>query len=258
MQQTECILEARTPLTEDTNLYRFEVLGGLLVFIPGQFVSLSIPTSEAGGHLVRAYSIAGLQDMHITNSSTHSVSGTKFELIIRSIPNGKGTTMLKNMLIGTKIVALQPTGHLTVDHATSNDRSIVFVANATGIAPFRMMIQYLKEAHAYSDITILWGLKTAHDVYLLDEFSQYEEEWAIHNKKFQYYFCFSQELTLPQIGSVGHEHHVRLGRVQQSYGVLSNMAHQFFVCGGKDFVLDVKTSLETSFPGSEVCAERFN
>lgn len=256
MRQIECILQNKTVLTSDTALYQLQIVGPPISCIPGQFISLSIPDSQSGGRVVRAYSIAGFGEKPNIDASSHSVSSNIIELIVRHIPNGKGSSLLNGLQLGSTLSFLSPTGHLTVDNAFKHAHA-VFIANATGIAPFRAMTQYFRDTQIYQNITILWGLRTIQDIYLFNEFAQYSKEWSLQKKSFQIFYCLSQEPSLPQ-HSPFDVANLRLGRVQSSFEILRGEDHMFFICGGKTFVLEVKAKLDTVFPGSEVCLERFN
>lgn len=259
MNQFNCRLVARSPLTSDVSLYRFELETGVFSYSPGQFVSFVLTDPITNARLVRSYSIAGAHDpIEVTSVSEGCTLKSKmFELIIVHVAEGKGTTILKNLPVGSLLKAMGPAGNLTLKMTPGNNVPLVFCANSTGIAPFCAMVQYLARAKVYPEINIFWGLKTAQDVYLAEEFGVYEKIWGENGSKFSMKICLSRETTLPEVAQ-GVPSHLALGRIQTSVEQLLPKQYQFYICGGKSFVLDIKTFITTKFPDSTVYFERFN
>jgi ferredoxin-NADP reductase len=153
--------------------------------------------------------------------------------------------------------AMGPAGNLTLKIAEGDRTPLVFCANSTGIAPFCAMLQYLARAKVYPEINMFWGLKTVQDVYLAEEFGVYEKMWNENGSKFTMKICLSREAAIPEVVR-GELSHLALGRIQPSVEKLLPQQYQFYICGGKSFVLDTKTFIATKFPDSTIYSERFN
>lgn len=259
MNQFNCQLVARTVLTTDVSLYRFEVQEGVFAYSPGQFVSFVLTDPATNSRFVRSYSIAGAGEPFQTGES-HTpclVSGKMFELVIVHVENGKGTTTLKSLPIGSVLKTTGPAGNLTLKFAEGSKQPLVFCANSTGIAPFRAMLQYLAHTRMFFDITVLWGLKTAADVYLGDEFAVFQKLWADNGGHLDVRICLSREETVPTISNVPPSN-LALGRIQASLNTLVPKDYQVYICGGKSFVVDTKDAVSALFPQSTIFVERFN
>jgi NAD(P)H-flavin reductase len=259
MNQFNCRLIVRSPLTKDVSLYRFELETGVFSYSPGQFVSFVFTDPTTGVRLVRSYSIAGAHDpIEVTSVSEGCTLKSKmFELIIVHVTEGKGTTILKDLPVGSLLKAMGPAGNLTLKMTQDNNAPLVFCANSTGIAPFCAMVQYLARAKVYPEINIFWGLKTVQDVYLAEEFGVYEKMWRENGSRFTMKICLSREAALPEVAQ-GTFSHLALGRIQASVEQLPSKQYQFYICGGKTFVLDTKTFITAKYPDSTVYFERFN
>lgn len=259
MQQFNCRFVARTTLTNDVSLYRFEAESGLFSYSPGQFVSFLLTDPVSGARIVRSYSIAGAHEpSEISSISEGSMLKSKmFELIIEHVVEGKGTTILKNLPMGSLLKTMGPAGNLTLKIVENSGLPLVFCASSTGIAPFCAMLQYLARAKVYPEIHIFWGLKTVQDVYLAEEFGVYEKLWADNGSMCIMKICLSRETILPEVieGSVSH---LALGRIQLSLEKLPPRKYQLYICGGKSFVIDTKAFVAAHFPDSPVYFERFN
>lgn len=109
--------------TDSTFSLRFERKG--LQFQTGQYIVLSLPE---GGES-REYSIA---------------SGEKdpwLEVLIKAVPEGLFSTLLKNLRPGSKIEVDGPYGFFILKEKEVRTKKYVLVATGTGIAPFESFIR---------------------------------------------------------------------------------------------------------------------
>ncbi len=96
-------------------------------FEPGQFVSIVIPGAGPGGRdLRRAYSIASHPEKNV------------FELCVKLVDGGPGTTYLNALNIGDSFKGIAPYGDFI--YKVRPGKSAIFVSTGTGIAPFRSMV----------------------------------------------------------------------------------------------------------------------
>ncbi len=259
MKQFNSRLTSRISLTADTDLYQFEVENDSLSYIPGQFVSFVFTDPVSSARFVRSYSIAGspVGSLPAPTMQSGGIQCRQFELIIGHVPNGKGSTLLKELPLGSTLRTTGPAGNLVMKTPEHENVPYVFCANSTGIAPFRPMLQYLADTKNFPHVQIFWGLKTVSDVYLLEEFAGYKKLWEDNKSEFGVKICLSRETALPQAPTPIPACYA-LGRIQGSLELLPPETYQFYICGGKDFVLDVKAKVSLQFPNSSVYVERFN
>ncbi len=97
----------------------------LFSFLPGQFISVVIPTPS--GPVKRCYSLA--------SSPEESRSGA-YELCVKLVAGGVGSTFLAKLRPGAEFEALAPFGNFTY-RPVEPGRGVVFVCTGSGIAPFR-------------------------------------------------------------------------------------------------------------------------
>ncbi len=139
-----------------------------LVFTPGQFVSLELPT---GGDrpLVRAYSIA---------SST--AERDLLELCVDRVPGGLGSTYLFGLEPGAAVDLNGPFGTFTAGAPPAAE--MVFVADATSIAPIRPIVAHILERGGDQPITVLHGARSARELLFRDEF----QAWMRRHPRLQW------------------------------------------------------------------------
>lgn len=100
--------------------------GGGLPFLPGQFVSLSIPAGARP--LSRAYSIASPPE-----------EPELLELCLDLVPGGPGSSYLFHLRPGAQLDLTGPWGSFVLEQPAP--ASCVFIAIGTGIAPIRPMVR---------------------------------------------------------------------------------------------------------------------
>lgn len=190
-------------------------------FKAGQFFSL-----VAHG-VTRAYSIA---------STPH---GSRFELCLNLVEEGKLSPVLFAMATGESIECTGPYGTFTLREPASD---CVFIATGTGIAPFRGM---LPEALSRgSRVTLLFGARS-HVLY------QEEFERIADGR-----FLFWPTLTRPAGEWTG-----RRGRVQQHLdeALDGRTDVDVYICGLKAMVDDVRAILKArGFDRRRVVYEKFD
>ena len=157
VKEFKSVVEAITPLTHDTRLFRFRLLDPPdITFKPGQFVQFRIP--KAGEE--RAYSIA---------SSPNSPGIV--ELIVRLVPGGLCTTYMFNKLkVDDQIYLTGPYGDFFLQENT--DDPVICIAGGSGSAPVRSIITYLKEMESPRKIISFYGGRTPKDIYFTEEYSE--------------------------------------------------------------------------------------
>lgn len=150
-------------------------------FIPGQFLTLLIPSSGDDKPKRRSYSLAT-----IPNQSEH------FEIAVGEVPGGIATQFLFAMQPGDSVEAFGPVGRLILPIVPP--RRVVLVATGTGVTPYRSMLPTLAEQMKTHDmhVELLFGCRTADECLYKDEFLAF----AKHNPTFHYHACYSRETPL--------------------------------------------------------------
>jgi CDP-4-dehydro-6-deoxyglucose reductase, E3 len=127
----------------DTRSLLLRTLSGQLPqYLPGMFVSITIPLAEEVR--VRPYTIA-----------TSPEDGEPFELVFNLVPNGPGAAWMFERRVGDLLDFTGPFGAFTLDRAL--DRETVFIAQGTAIAPIRPMLRRALSQSAIHPIHLLYA-----------------------------------------------------------------------------------------------------
>jgi ferredoxin-NADP reductase len=129
---------------------------GEIHFIPGQFISLSIPLGDEIRS--RPYSIA----------SPHG-AGAPYEICFNRVPNGRGAAWLFERAAGDAIGFSGPFGAFMLERAPAAET--IFIAIATGVAPIRPMI-HRAAAGAHLAMTLLYAAPSHENLLYRAEFEQ--------------------------------------------------------------------------------------
>lgn len=160
-------------LTHDVLGIRLALDGAALDFQAGQYVNLFIPAVDG----TRAFSIANppRERGHV-------------DLQIRRVPGGRGTGWLhENLKRGDRVRLSGPYGRFFL--RKSRKGPVLFLAGGTGVSsPRSMILDLLAEGWA-EPITLVHGVRTAADLYGLDEF----EALAERHGNFRYVPALSAE-----------------------------------------------------------------
>jgi ferredoxin-NADP reductase len=136
-----------------------------LRFTPGQFVSLELP---AGGDrpLVRAYSIA-----------SSPTQGDRLEICVDRVPGGPGSQYLFGLAPGAAVNLNGPFGSFTVTEPPAAE--LVFIADATAIAPIRAIVESLLERGGDTLLVVLHGARAEGELLFRNEF----ESWMARHRR---------------------------------------------------------------------------
>lgn len=185
-----------------------------LAFEAGQYVSLGFPDNPVR----RPYSIASAP------SSDH-----KFELLIDTTPQGIGTKYLTNLSYGQEVALLAPMGMFTLAKAeqAQKEKSLMFIATGSGIAPLRSMILHLLQTENDTrEMWLYWGLRYEADLF-------WEEEFQELSKAFP---NFHFHITLSKAGD---EWPLCRGRVTDCLSIHQLPAEAgYYLCGSKPMIED--------------------
>ncbi|HLR36641.1 MAG TPA: FAD-binding oxidoreductase [Chitinophagaceae bacterium] len=209
------------PVTKNTSLFflKAEEFKNF-DFKPGQFITLDLPIADKPSRRWRSFSIASAPD------------GNELELVIVHLKGGAGSTYLfKEAKIGEKIRFQGPKGIFTLPEKI--DRDLFMICTGTGIAPYRSMLQDLKNRKYNSEhnIYLIFGTRTQKDLLYVDEMKNFEKNIS----NFYYIPTLSREKWAGETGYV-HAIYERLSSKKQP-------AH-FFVCGWREMVKEARQRIK--------------
>jgi Na+-transporting NADH:ubiquinone oxidoreductase subunit F len=193
----------------------------VLEFLAGQYALIEVPGVEEKKH----FSIASEPEMD------HAV-----EFVIDTSPTGPGTKYLTALKPGDPISFFAPAGNFTIALAAADgsvaEKSIVFVASGSGIAPIRSMVRdLLQTKHDTRKLLLYWGLRFEDDICFLEEFRELEETFS----------NFTFHLVLSKAGA---EWPLCRGRVTDCLSLHPMLdSAGYYICGNKQMILDVENLL---------------
>jgi len=207
-------LLARQWLTDNTIELRLE-RPAEFDFNPGQYIRLSHADLE------RDYSLA---------SGPHD---PELRLIVRVFPQGRVSTILSTITDGTPLSFVGPMGYFIFQ---ASDRTPVFVATGTGVAPFVAMSRA-----GIKDYICLHGAKDHRGLL-------YRQD--LEKNASRYVPCLT-EFASP-------DNSVYAGRVTAYLERLDNgRAYDFYLCGHQDMIHDAFGIIDDRFADSHVHSEVF-
>jgi len=251
-------------LTRDVCLFRFQLQEpSELHFVSGQYMILVIPQNK-DNLLRRLYSIA---------SSEKQINS--FELLIKLVEGGIGSSYLANLKIGDFVDFQGPAGQFGLKE---NNKNKIFLVTGTGIVPMLSMINKLvnskskvlnpKQTLNFNDENLkqknmsktflFWGLATFQDVFYLDELKQIKKE----NPEFDFKICLSREKDLSMI-KYEDQQFFSLGHINDKLKMLHVTCYtlhdsEFYLCGRREMVEGLRIELEELGVGKEkIYFERF-
>lgn len=219
-------IEDESPATkrfwlEIEGVYSFE-------FKAGQFVTMDLPIGERRRERWRSYSIANAPD-----------GSNVLEFCIVRLYGGAATDYLfGEVKIGTSIKFKGPDGTFVLPERIDND--LVFICTGTGIAPFRSMIQDLKnQGKPHKNIHLIFGTRYQDGILYRQEFEQLAKEMP----GFRYSVALSREEELHLNGQPfdlkkGYVHQIYL----ESYPEKNSIIH-FYLCGWTQMIDEAVANL---------------
>ncbi len=140
---------------------------------PGQWVSLLVPF--LGGPAKHVYSIASAP-----------APAPKFELCVKQGPGEQGDQFLGKLTRGACVEFTGPGGTFVLREPI--EREALFVANGTGIAPLRAMLQAALKASNGHRLTLLLGARSEPELLYGDEWRTFES----NHENFRYLTTLSR------------------------------------------------------------------
>ncbi len=210
-------------------------------FQAGQFLIIKFAKD-----LIRAYSIAS------------PPSEENLELVIRIIPNGRGTSILDKAKISDEFTISQSMGHFVLSE--NQEAELFFLATGTGIAPFKSMICTEAQKKIPRKMHLFYGGRQVEDLPYLDEISSWTENLEVKiglsrdpDAKKREFSNLKAEIDNCRITKfIENENFHRLA----GHGAGNS---EFYICGNKGMVEGTRDLLlEKGIEKSRIFFEKFN
>lgn len=208
-------------------------------FIPGQFITLLIPTPEKT--LRRSYSIA---------NSYHD-GGPTVEFAASYVKDGTASELLFNLKPGDKVTATGPFGRLILRN--EEPTRYVLMATGTGVTPYRaMLIEIEKRLQQYPDLRVMlvFGVRVPEDLLYGNEFVAFAEK----HPRFEFHAYYSQaQVTQPK----PFEHHGRIVKIfdHMQFDPIQDI---FYLCGNPNMIDEAFAKLvERGFATENIRREKY-
>lgn len=165
------VLTAADLVARDTYIYRLQ-LDEPLPFKAGQFVNLTVPDAAPRGE--RSYSVW---------SSPEDPS--YLDLCIKLFEGGAASEYLRRSNVGDTFALRGPFG---IFSAKPEHDPVIFVATATGLAPFRSMLEVAVTARDPRRFRVYFGVRDEQDLFALHDLERYTRALP----DFAYRVCLSR------------------------------------------------------------------
>lgn len=185
-----------------------------LVFNPGQYVQLNLPSGDA-----RPYSVASAP-----------AASPEIELHVKRSAQGMATDgwIFRDLAAGQEVSLSGPYGRFSFRPA--RDEPILLLAGGTGLAPMKSMIQHIEQAGTGHRVVLYHGVRGLDDLY--------EHEWLERFAAGHDWFEYRPALSRGELNG-------RTGRVPallaEDYPRAAG--HVAYICGRPEFVTDTMKAL---------------
>lgn len=202
-------------VARDVFVYRF-ALDAPLPFAAGQFVNLAVPGAHPRGE--RSYTVW---------SSPREPAA--LDLCVKLFEGGAGSEFLRGLHVGDPASVRGPFGVFTLRPGVG---PVVFVATATGLAPFHSMLSDRLPERDPRPFRLYFGVRSQEDLFALDTLDRLRRELP----DFDYTVCLSR----PGPGWSGFT-----GRVTQALDAhFPTPDAEFYLCGNGAMIDEVRVLLK--------------
>jgi ferredoxin-NADP reductase len=190
-------------------------------FLPGQFVTMDLPVSEKRLHRWKSYSIANAPN-----------GSNKLQFCVVRLEGGAGTTYLFEQAgLGTILKFKGPDGGFVIPEDLS--RKMVMICTGTGVAPFRSMLNYIRDKHLdFTEIHLIFGTRYESGILYKDEF----EKMAAEISGFKYSVALSRESKPPHYE--GYVHQIYMNEYNNK-----DSDTRFYICGWSKMIDEAVANL---------------
>jgi CDP-4-dehydro-6-deoxyglucose reductase, E3 len=229
-----CRVHELRRLADDVMLMRLKLpTNERLQFVAGQYIEFILPEDKR-----RAFSLA---------NAPHQ--DDLLDLHIRLIAGGSFTERVFASMKERDILRIEgPFGsfHLHED----STKPIIMIAGGTGFAPIKALIEHAIHSRSERPISLYWGAKSRHGLYLPD----LPEQWAAAHANIRYVPVLSEPAVNDAWpGRTGLVHHAVLADFADLAG------HQVYICGAPIMIESAQRDfLARGLPADEFFADIFS
>lgn len=221
MQQTtpyEAVIEKIVERAPDTRSFFLRFLADQhLSFKPGQFLSFQLPRDAKT--LTRAYTIA-----------SNPEDAGSLEICLNLVPDGPGSRYLFARRVGDLLSFTGPWGAFVLEQAPQAES--VFIADRTGIAAIRPMLQRALHCSPQFPIQLLYAVHREEDLLYRKDIEKWDKECPI--------FTWTYLVSDPTQSWSGL-HGSLLEQVERRYVHQDeNRTRKFYICGIGRLVLELR------------------
>ncbi len=209
------VLTSARNVARDTFVYRLQ-LDQPLPFQAGQFVNLAVPDAKPRGE--RSYSVW-----------SSPLDPSFLDLCIKLFEGGAASEYLRVSQLGDAMDVRGPFGIFTLKPDVD---SVVFVATATGLAPFRSMLEVAADARDPRPFRVYFGVRSQEDLFALEDLERY----AAALPDFAYTVCLSR----PEPGWKGFTGRVTAALARD----YPRPADHFYLCGNGAMIEETRALLK--------------
>lgn len=195
-------------------------------FIAGQYIQFLIPKENK--IVPKSFSIASTPDEE------------KLEFCIKKYPEGVASEYIYDFTHEDEIKIRGPLGRFNLQESPNPHN---FIATGVGIAPTMSMIKQQLKQDKNADVNLLFGLRHEEDIFWTNRLNSMKNN----------YRNFSYQITLSQPKTKWRQ---LTGRVTKHLNKLKNQAN-FYICGNRDMVKDVRKQLKQTTKKGKVNFEIF-
>jgi ring-1,2-phenylacetyl-CoA epoxidase subunit PaaE len=214
--------------TADTVSIAFDVpveLRDSFRFTPGQFLTFRVPDAD-GRTVKRSYSICSCPD-------------SELRIAVKRLAGGLfGERAHTTMQVGDQIDTLAPLGRFTVDLNPDAERSYLFLAAGSGIAPVMSLLRAILGGEPNSRVTLVYGNRTHRDTIFFEALNDLKDRYL---SRFQLVHVFSREHQVADVlnGRITPEKVCELGKDLLDVASFDEV----FICGPEPMTLDLRAAL---------------
>lgn len=220
-------------LTKDVFEITFQTVENIQ-FTPGQFITIKINDGNPTPCL-RAYSIA----------SKSTSKNNNFSLIIKIVPNGRGSNWLDSLKNGDEINFIGPNGKFILENF---DSPTLFIATGTGLAPFLSILETELELGNKNKFDLIFGVRHEEDLFKIKLLKQLSEK---HEN-----FNFQTTLSKPNQNWKGNQG--RVTKIIPEYDFDREKTH-IYICGLNAMIESSKeVLLKLNVPEENIHSEKYD
>lgn len=216
-------------------------------FVPGQFITLNIETNEKNPNtdknkiLHRSYSIANVPS-----------GSNQIEIACAYVEGGVASNLLFNLKPGETLDVSGPFGLFTLKE--EKPARYILVATGTGVAPYRSMINEIKNRltqNSNLEVWVIQGVRSREELLFEEDFAELNSTLP----NFTFKACYSQEKNDSNL-----KPYEQLGRVNRVFPELNfNPTEDIvYLCGNPNMIDDAFNSLtEMGFDRKSIRREKY-